>query len=191
MLVENHGRVLSKSQLMAALWRGVNVEDANLSFQISTLRKALGEEGAAWIETAPKVGYRFIGPVERPAVAAPEAGPAARRKSRQWIWIAAAVVVLALVIVAVQWPARETSTPAAPALRPIPLTSYDGTEREPSFSPDGTQVVFAWDGETQDNFDIYVKALGASPPMRLTKDPAMDCMPAWSPDGLHIAFHRE
>src|SRR5687768_635463 len=112
MLVENHGRVLSKSQLMAALWRGVNVEDANLSFQISTLRKALGEEGAAWIETAPKVGYRFSGPLERSAqppsqpASAPSTGP------RFSIWVAAVGAVVVLGITG--WLARDRETPAPP-----------------------------------------------------------------------------
>ena len=43
LLVESSGQVLTKANLLAALWQGVYVEEANLSFQISTLRKALGE----------------------------------------------------------------------------------------------------------------------------------------------------
>ena len=31
----------------------------------------------------------------------------------------------------------------------------------PSFSPDGNQVAFSWNGEKQDNFDIYVKLIGS------------------------------
>jgi Tol biopolymer transport system component len=56
----------------------------------------------------------------------------------------------------------------------VPLTSYPGNESWPSFSPDGTQVAFDWDGEKQDNRDIYVKQVGVEPPYRLTNDPAMD-----------------
>src|SRR3954469_22508320 len=62
-LVESEGRALSKSELMQALWPDTFVEEANLSFQISTLRKALGEDGPKWIETVPKHGYRFASPV--------------------------------------------------------------------------------------------------------------------------------
>src|SRR6266480_3625132 len=43
LLVRSPGRAFSKQELMAALWPDTFVEDANLSFQISTLRKALGD----------------------------------------------------------------------------------------------------------------------------------------------------
>ena len=45
-LVQSAGRAVSKQELMSALWSDTFVEDANLSFQISTLRKALGESGS-------------------------------------------------------------------------------------------------------------------------------------------------
>jgi Tol biopolymer transport system component len=48
-----------------------------------------------------------------------------------------------------------------------------------------------WNGANQNNFDIYVKMVGAGPPLRLTSDPAADSSPAWSPDGRSIAFLRE
>jgi Tol biopolymer transport system component len=52
-------------------------------------------------------------------------------------------------------------------------------------------VAFGWNGEKQDNSDIYVKMIGTSgPPLRLTTDPAPDHDPAWSPDGRFMAFLR-
>ena len=77
-----------------------------------------------------------------------------------------------------------------PAPEVVPLTSYAGSERSPSFSPDGNQVVFSWNGEKQDNADIYVKLIGSPTPERLTTDPAEDISPAFSPDGSSIGFVR-
>src|ERR1700682_5126439 len=63
LLVTSQGRVLTRTGLISALWPDTLVEEANLSFQISALRRTLGNEGLEWIETVPKYGYRFIGTV--------------------------------------------------------------------------------------------------------------------------------
>ena len=66
-LVENSGHLLTKDELLARLWPGQFVEEANLSFNVSSLRKALGPEpnGRRFIETVPKKGFRFVAPVEQ------------------------------------------------------------------------------------------------------------------------------
>src|SRR4051812_29126765 len=51
LLVRRAGEALSKQELLSGLWPDTFVEEGNLSFQISTLRKALGEEARPWIET--------------------------------------------------------------------------------------------------------------------------------------------
>src|SRR5580704_9796450 len=63
LLVEGQGRVFTKKELMMALWPDSFVEEANLSFQISALRKVLGDEGGQWVATLPRYGYRFSGEV--------------------------------------------------------------------------------------------------------------------------------
>jgi Tol biopolymer transport system component len=64
-------------------------------------------------------------------------------------------------------------------------------EVNPSLSPDGKQVAFAWNGEKQDNFDIYIMPVPQGTPARVTSDPAADTSPAWSPDGRTLAFLRQ
>jgi hypothetical protein len=53
------------------------------------------------------------------------------------------------------------------------------------------QVAFSGNVETSDNFDIYVKLIGSEPVRRLTRDPAADTKPVWSPDGRWIAHARD
>jgi DNA-binding winged helix-turn-helix (wHTH) protein/TolB-like protein len=64
-LVKNHGRLLERETLIEAVWADAFVEDANLTVAISTLRKVLGQNGESteYIETIPRVGYRFIADV--------------------------------------------------------------------------------------------------------------------------------
>ena len=65
-LVTGEGRVVSKSELMDAVWADAFVEESNLSQNIYTLRRTLGvdEQGRQFIETVPRRGYRFAVPVK-------------------------------------------------------------------------------------------------------------------------------
>ncbi len=65
-LVERPGRLLTKEELLQAVWPDAFVEENNLADNISKLRKALGDgdNGQRFIETVPKRGYRFMAPVE-------------------------------------------------------------------------------------------------------------------------------
>ena len=65
LLVQHGGHVLSKEELIKTLWPDSFVEENNLAQYISLLRRALedGAEGGEYIETVPKVGYRFVAAV--------------------------------------------------------------------------------------------------------------------------------
>jgi Tol biopolymer transport system component/DNA-binding winged helix-turn-helix (wHTH) protein len=65
-LVENHGRIVLKEELMKRLWPDTFVEESNLTFNVQQLRKALGDNARkpVYIETIPRRGYRFIAEVE-------------------------------------------------------------------------------------------------------------------------------
>lgn len=65
LLVENHGRLMTKDELMEELWADSFVEERNLTQNIFTLRKVLGEKesGKKFIETLPRRGYRFVAEV--------------------------------------------------------------------------------------------------------------------------------
>lgn len=65
LLVANHGRLMTKNQILESVWAGSFVEESNLPVAISAIRRALGErdDEAPYIETVPKAGYRFAAPV--------------------------------------------------------------------------------------------------------------------------------
>lgn len=63
--VQHPNQMLEREALMQAVWADTFVEDANLTVAVSQLRKALGQNGVAgeYIETVPRVGYRFVAEV--------------------------------------------------------------------------------------------------------------------------------
>src|ERR1700682_3075269 len=60
-LVRDRGHVIEKERLMKELWPDTFVEESNLTYNISQLRKTLGD--GSYIETIPRRGYRFTAPV--------------------------------------------------------------------------------------------------------------------------------
>src|SRR4030095_4427479 len=103
---------------------------------------------------------------------------------RRWITVLAGAIVLA-------GGATYVLGPGAPAMRVVPATTFSGIERDPALSPDAKQLAFSWNGEKEDNFDIYVKLVDTGTPLRLTTHAARDYGPAWSPDGRFVAFCRD
>ncbi len=78
-LVENSGHVVQKEALFKRLWPDTVVQEDNLTFNISSLRKILGQygNGEQFIQTEPKLGYRFVVPVKltMPASSLADAAP--------------------------------------------------------------------------------------------------------------------
>lgn len=125
----------------------------------------------------------------KPVLARPESiayrvAKAGRRHSSAVIGSVALLLLLATI--AIRFHARSSS-----ASQPVfaPLTSLPGTEVSPSFSPDGKQIAFTWDGDGGD-YNVYTKHLDSGSLLKITQGQSQNVNPAWSPDGRQIAFLR-
>lgn len=101
-LLEHRGDVVSKVELMKAVWPDCVVEEVGLARNISLLRKALGDEAEAYIETVPKRGYRFTAEADDTTSArgdpahADVAGPRARAGLPKRPWLLLLTILLGL-----------------------------------------------------------------------------------------------
>jgi Tol biopolymer transport system component/DNA-binding winged helix-turn-helix (wHTH) protein len=206
-LLERPGELVTREALRDRLWGSETFVDyeAGLNAAVRRLREALHDSADTprYVETLPRRGYRFIAPVdgalagadaapaepatvEAPVSAAPATARAGRARVRPAVLVALGLAAIGVAL----WAGLRWRQAAPTAARPVPITRFQGLEVDPAISPDGKWVAFAWDGGSGDNFDIYVRSIDGNSQLQLTKDAAADHGPAWSPDGLRIAFVR-
>jgi DNA-binding winged helix-turn-helix (wHTH) protein len=113
-LVARAGSLATKEELLSEVWPGTFVEEANLSFTISVVRKALGEH-ERYIETVPKSGYRFIAPVSvLSAVVGAEPSPPGSigaQTAKHWNWRRVGVLIGAGLLAISAWQSNFTRRP--------------------------------------------------------------------------------
>jgi len=75
-MLEAHGEIVTKAEMLERVWPGVTVEEGNITVQIAALRKELGSRpgGEEWIVTVPRVGYRLVRGAASAAPASADAG---------------------------------------------------------------------------------------------------------------------
>jgi DNA-binding winged helix-turn-helix (wHTH) protein/Tol biopolymer transport system component len=147
-LVENHGHLVEKNELMRAVWADSFVEEGNLSFNIRQLRKVLGDDAQKplYIETVPKRGYRFIAEVRKnPDAFLNDArrGPEVSHfpTSRTYVLITiSAILMSGLLAAAFMWfGGRATDF----AVQTTNRLTGNGKVTIAAVSPDGKTLVFA------------------------------------------------
>jgi Tol biopolymer transport system component/DNA-binding winged helix-turn-helix (wHTH) protein len=200
-LLAHPGELVTREALFATLWPGgTHVEfEGNLNAVVRVLREALGDSARnpRFIETEPKLGYRFIAPVmvltdvAEPEPPSPErhSPPQRIRASGRWIWGGVAIGLCVVAVSAAAW--RGNRAPGPFRSNITQLTHFLGVAGHPTFSPDGTQIAFHWNGDERGDYDIYMMRLGSEDLRRITTNPANDRLPVWSPDGRDIAFLRD
>lgn len=159
-LVENHGKLVSKDELLERVWPGQFVEENNLTVQISTLRKVFGESNGAsrYIATVPGKGYSFVALVEidddREIVIEhrtieritvdeehaendlPPKQLAGKVSNRRLAFVAAAVVVVAVIGLFGYRYLAEWNSPKINSIAVLPFT-YQGDRADSEFLSDG------------------------------------------------------
>jgi Tol biopolymer transport system component/DNA-binding winged helix-turn-helix (wHTH) protein len=181
LLASRAGHVVTREEIQQELWTDATFVDydQSINFCIKRIRDVLGDdsERPRFVETIPRRGYRFVAPVA-----------AVEEHSNRRRLVVAAVAGAALLAAIARAPLRSAVDVAAPVTRPV--TSFEGEEDDPAFSPDGRQIAFVWNGGKDAFTHVWTKMLAAGDPLQLTDGDAYDSSPAWSPDGSALAFLR-
>ena len=203
-LAARAGEVVTRAELLDAVWGGTVVQEEALTQAVSQLRRALDDDPRAptIIETIPKQGYRLLAPVTAAtpatapaATAAPgEAlpAPAVRRRTRPAVALAAGVLLVAAAAGGVAALRGRDRAPAiAVAWQERPLTTLPGEEGWPALSPDGSLVAFAAREPGEGAFRLRLLRPATGELLPLDAGPGEQMQPAWSPDGERLAFARQ
>jgi len=221
MLLERPGQLVTRDELRTRLWPASTLVeyDQRLNAAVNRLREALldSAEAPRFIETLPKRGYRFIATIEpvsrsspevthsppsrgaaasepKPADSVHELSPPGTMPRQRKILLAALAGLTAILLFTIAHfrMSAPAGSGAAFGRQLLPLASLPGRAMAPTFSPDGSQVAFAWNegADSGHLFDLYVKSLGSERLLRLTHQPSKWMSAAWAPDGSTIAFLR-
>jgi len=191
LFVARAGALVSREELLEALWPGVHVSDDALQQVVRKLRRALGDDA---IRTELKRGYRFVvavtvDEVVAPApvpTAAPAPAPAPEKRSRLWLLALLPIPAVAYVLLRPE----PASPPALGACTPQRLTNTPEREQEGTFLDAAQSVVFVANDPAEGQYDLYVTSLRGEGRLRLTHTPGEESYPQASPDGDAILYTR-
>jgi Tol biopolymer transport system component len=195
-LIETPGKIVTREEFQKRLWPADTFVDFDhgLNTAVNRLREVLGDSADCprFVETVPRRGYRLTREISTVVAADPEEHPPGT--SRPWAKIAAlSAAGLSILIAAFIYFRPGRPRLASESVTPIPFTAFPGMEVAPTFSPDGSQIAFAWNGDLASGskgYDLYTKVSSSENLLRLTNHPSAWLSPAWSPDGEQVAFHR-
>jgi Tol biopolymer transport system component/DNA-binding winged helix-turn-helix (wHTH) protein len=195
-LLEQPGSVVTREELQRRMWPDTFVDvDHNLNTAINKIREALGDssENPRFVETLPRRGYRFIGPITANGTAPAEVETKAAvdgLSGRHIPWrLVAAGALAAAVLLAVVLVLRSRS-PGDVHQRALTRVTFDsGHQIGATWSPDGRFI--AYGSDRGGKFDVWVQQASGGDPVQVTHGPGQNWQPDWSPDGKYIAYRSE
>jgi DNA-binding winged helix-turn-helix (wHTH) protein/Tol biopolymer transport system component len=207
-LVLHHGRLVSKNELVEAVWPDAAVTDNSLSQCLFEIRRAIADEAQTIIRTVARRGYVFDAPVsvvigdpqrELLAIASTPAPVTVKESPRldaagHTLRPTAGLGLLLLLLLGLGTllallGARPSSSTAE---SPVQLTDFNDSAVFPSLSHDGRMLTFIRGG----NFgavgaprgQVYVKVLPNGPTVQLTNHGGSKATPVFSPDDSRIVY---
>jgi eukaryotic-like serine/threonine-protein kinase len=200
-LVQRSGRVVSKEELMRAVWPDTFVEESNLTQNIFVLRRALADDdGRTYIETVPRRGYRFAAaaePVTEETVVVQSresirivteeevvSAPATATRSVVLAWTAAVMLALVAIASLVALARRPPDRLDRMELRKLTLSGNAG---DAAISPDGRFAAYVAHEDRGDAIRLRQLATSRDVPIVVANGEAFSGL-TFSPDGEFLFY---
>ncbi len=204
-LAQHGKRLVTRDELIKAVWPNSFVEDGSLSVNISLLRRALGEmdNGEPYIETVPRKGYRFRPQVtveaepdelppaalteELPLYDVPKAAITVRSQTKFWPFLA---ILFALSSAAILYTIanRHRALPAFASMR-ISRLPTRGSISDAAISPDGKYLAYALNEPLGQS--LWIRHIATPSEVRtVTAETGGHSNLTFSPDGEYLYFVR-
>ena len=195
-LTAHAGQVVSKQTLFDQVWKDTHVTDTSLAEAVSLLRQTLGDDPQRgdFIQTVPRRGYRFVAPLEAPAMApGTPVQPAAPADAAMWTpWLPWVLAVLGgILMTSVAWSLRSRATPPGETVARFSIALPAGfhvadDRRALAFAPDSSAIAFVASraGETA---TLFVRSLARADSRPLTGTEGAEA-PFFSPDGRSLGY---
>lgn len=193
-LLAHRDRLVTKDELMDAVWKDTFVTPNVLTRAVAQLRKGLGDDSSEprMIGTVSKRGYRFIAAVvETPASGPEPASHLATSGARRWALPGALVLLVIAAVAVAAWLSRDgRDASVAAETAATRFTTRQGYDSLPALSPDGRSVAYVSD--RTGSLELYITGMTmGAPDVALTSNGGRNTQPEWSPDGRWIAFRSE
>jgi DNA-binding winged helix-turn-helix (wHTH) protein len=197
-LVERHGQLVSKSELIDAVWPDASITDNSLAQCLIEIRRALADEDQSIVRTVKGRGYVFTAAVTTPVIpfapvaveSPPEPVPGRPGSTALNRWkkpviaaVCAALVLAGGLFLVLRAPRVQEE------LKYTQLTDLTDSAIAPALSPDGRMVAFFRSDDWWLTTDpIYIQMIPGGEPVKLTNDDRQKCCIAFSADGLRVAY---
>ena len=208
-LLSRPGELVTRDELRAKLWSSETFVDfeQSLNTSIKELRAVLGDSATEpqYIETMPRLGYRFIGPaevIESPpqnasiasreiaAKVAPRfvatAQPSAKPGRKQYVFLSVSIALLAAGYAAHYfWPRSNTASNSA---RISQISQWNKPMNDATLSPDGHNVAFV--APVGGIAQVFLMLTSGGEPLQITHDEGDKDVITFSPDGKEIYYAK-